>query len=145
MAKCQIRQSCHLWAASTLLNNGLSSFHLDSVRLATSHCRLTCHPAENCKNIVHNQWSLLDTKLKEKGHATKIEKSPNTNKKKHQEYLFLISAAIVIKACSTLVASFALVSKNGMPISSAKAWVNTNIMYQDFASWHILCSWKQTG
>jgi hypothetical protein len=31
-----------------------------------------------------------------------------------------------------------------MPISSAKAWVNKNIMYQDFANWHILCSWKQT-
>ncbi len=36
-------------------------------------------------------------------------------------YLFLISAAIVMKACSTLVAFFALVSRNGMPISSANA------------------------
>ena len=35
--------------------------------------------------------------------------------------LFLISAAMVMKACSTLVAFFALVSKKGMPISSAKA------------------------
>lgn len=37
-------------------------------------------------------------------------------------YLFLISAAIVMKACSTLVAFLALVSKKGIPISSAKAW-----------------------
>jgi len=38
--------------------------------------------------------------------------------------LFLISAAIVINACSTLVAFFALVSKNGMPIESANSWKN---------------------
>jgi hypothetical protein len=50
-------------------------------------------------------------------------------KKKHVTYstdapahLFLISAAIVMKACSTLVAFLALVSKKGIPISSAKAW-----------------------
>ena len=36
-------------------------------------------------------------------------------------HLFLISAAMVMKACSTLVAFLALVSKKGMPISSAKA------------------------
>jgi hypothetical protein len=36
-----------LRAASTLLRNGLSSFHLDGVRLATSHCGLTCHPVLN--------------------------------------------------------------------------------------------------
>ena len=35
--------------------------------------------------------------------------------------LFLISAAIVMKACSTFVAFLALVSKKGMPISSANA------------------------
>lgn len=37
-------------------------------------------------------------------------------------HLFLISAAIVMKVCSTLVAFLALVSKKGIPISSAKAW-----------------------
>lgn len=36
-------------------------------------------------------------------------------------HLFLISAAMVMKACSTLVAFLALVSKKGMPISSANA------------------------
>ena len=36
-------------------------------------------------------------------------------------HLFLISAVMVMKACSTLVAFFALVSRKGMPISSAKA------------------------
>lgn len=36
-------------------------------------------------------------------------------------HLFLISAAMVMKACSTFVALLALVSRNGMPISSAKA------------------------
>ncbi len=35
-------------------------------------------------------------------------------------HLFLISPAMVMKACSTLVAFLALVSRNGMPISSAK-------------------------
>ena len=35
--------------------------------------------------------------------------------------LFLISAAMVIKACSTFVAFLALVSKKGIPISSANA------------------------
>ena len=39
-----------------------------------------------------------------------------------RQYLFLISAAIVMKACSTFVAFLALVSRKGMPISSAKAW-----------------------
>jgi hypothetical protein len=37
-------------------------------------------------------------------------------------HLFLISAAIVINASSTLVAFFALVSRKGIPISSAKAY-----------------------
>ena len=36
-------------------------------------------------------------------------------------YLFLISAAMVMNACSTLVAFFALVSRKGIPISSANA------------------------
>lgn len=35
--------------------------------------------------------------------------------------LFLISAAIVMKACSTLVAFLALVSKKGMPRESANS------------------------
>jgi hypothetical protein len=35
---------------------------------------------------------------------------------------FLISDAIVMNACSTLVAFFADVSRNGMPISSANAF-----------------------
>lgn len=39
-----------------------------------------------------------------------------------RRYLFLISPAMAIKACSTLVAFFALVSINGMPRSSAKAY-----------------------
>lgn len=34
---------------------------------------------------------------------------------------FLISAAMVMKASPTFVAFFALVSRNGMPISSANA------------------------
>jgi hypothetical protein len=34
---------------------------------------------------------------------------------------FLISAAIVMNACSTLDEFLALVSRNGMPISSANA------------------------
>ena len=37
-------------------------------------------------------------------------------------YRVLMSAAMAIKACSTLVAFFALVSINGMPISSANAF-----------------------
>jgi len=36
-------------------------------------------------------------------------------------YLVLMDAAIAMKACSTLVALLALVSMNGMPISSARA------------------------
>lgn len=36
--------------------------------------------------------------------------------------LFLISAAIVMKACSTLVAFFAEVSRNGIPNWSAYSW-----------------------
>ena len=40
--------------------------------------------------------------------------------------LFLISAAMVMKACSTLVAFLALVSKNGMPRESANSWVEQN-------------------
>ena len=40
---------------------------------------------------------------------------------KRHTHLFLISAAIVMNACSTLVALFAEVSKKGMPISSANA------------------------
>jgi hypothetical protein len=36
--------------------------------------------------------------------------------------LFFISAAIVINACSTLVAFLALVSKNGMPKWSANSF-----------------------
>lgn len=35
---------------------------------------------------------------------------------------FLISAAMVIKACSTLVAFLALVSKKGIPRESANSW-----------------------
>lgn len=35
---------------------------------------------------------------------------------------FLISAAMVMKACSTLVALFALVSRNGIPRESANSW-----------------------
>ena len=42
-------------------------------------------------------------------------------------YLFLISAAMVMNACSTLVAFLALVSKKGMPISSAKACKNHSL------------------
>jgi hypothetical protein len=38
-----------------------------------------------------------------------------------EQHLSLIAAAMAMKACSTLVASFALVSMKGMPISSAKA------------------------
>lgn len=36
--------------------------------------------------------------------------------------LFLISAAMVMKACSTLVAFLALVSKKGIPRESANSW-----------------------
>ena len=36
--------------------------------------------------------------------------------------LFLISAAMVMKACSTLVALLALVSRKGMPRLSANSW-----------------------
>lgn len=36
-------------------------------------------------------------------------------------YFFFISLAMVKKACSTLIESFALVSKNGIPSSSANA------------------------
>ena len=41
--------------------------------------------------------------------------------RKQMVNLFLISAVMVMNACSTLVAFFALVSKNCIPISSAKA------------------------
>ena len=37
--------------------------------------------------------------------------------------LFLISAAMVMKACSTLVALLALVSRKGMPRLSANSWM----------------------
>jgi len=36
-------------------------------------------------------------------------------------YFFLISAAMVKKACSTLIESLALVSRKGIPSSSANA------------------------
>ena len=39
--------------------------------------------------------------------------------------LFLISAAMVMKACSTLVAFLALVSRKGMPSESANSWRET--------------------
>jgi hypothetical protein len=39
-----------------------------------------------------------------------------------KRYLFLMSAAMAIKACSTLMAFFALVSMKGIPISSANAF-----------------------
>jgi uncharacterized protein YegL len=45
-------------------------------------------------------------------------------------HLSLIEADIAMKACSTFKAFFALVSMNGMPISSANACIqmsNTNI------------------
>ncbi len=42
-------------------------------------------------------------------------------------HLFLISAAMVMNACSTFVAFLAEVSRNGMPISSAKACVPTEV------------------
>ena len=45
-------------------------------------------------------------------------------------HLFLISAAMVMKACSTLVAFLALVSKKGMPISSANACTPTIATHQ---------------
>ncbi|MFS7924288.1 hypothetical protein Hanom_Chr03g00270841 [Helianthus anomalus] len=38
-----------------------------------------------------------------------------------EKYLFLISAVMAIKASSTLVELLALVSRNGIPISSANA------------------------
>lgn len=41
-----------------------------------------------------------------------------------ETHLVLISATIVMKACSTLVAFLALVSRNGIPISSANALRN---------------------
>jgi hypothetical protein len=44
-----------------------------------------------------------------------------TNRMGQQEDLFLISAAIVMKACSTLVAFFALVSRNDKPSWSANS------------------------
>lgn len=45
-------------------------------------------------------------------------------------HLFLISAAMVMKACSTLVAFLALVSKKGMPISSANACTQRTATHQ---------------
>ncbi len=73
-----------LWAASTFLRNGLSSFHLNGVRLVTNHCRLTCHPA---KNLTKNQPSLLELKLETtcKVYGTNIGQSLNTKHKKCQE------------------------------------------------------------
>jgi len=41
-----------------------------------------------------------------------------------------MDAAIAMKACSTLVAFLALVSMNGMPISSANAWMVFLIIYR---------------
>jgi hypothetical protein len=40
---------------------------------------------------------------------------------RNSRYFFLISAAIVKKACSTLMESLALVSRKGIPSSSANA------------------------
>lgn len=46
----------------------------------------------------------------------------------NRKYLFFISDAMAMKACSTLVAFFALASINGMPISSANAlYVNQEL------------------
>jgi hypothetical protein len=42
-------------------------------------------------------------------------------------YLFLIAAAIAMKASSTFVAFFALVSRKGIPISSANAYQQTSV------------------
>ena len=47
---------------------------------------------------------------------------PDCHREPHSiTHLFLISAAMVMNACSTFVALLAEVSRNGMPISSAKA------------------------
>lgn len=42
---------------------------------------------------------------------------------------FLISAAIVMKDCSTFVAFLALVSKNGIPRESANSWENNKAQW----------------
>lgn len=45
--------------------------------------------------------------------------------------LFLISAAMVMKACSTLVAFLALVSRKGMARESANSWTTTATEQQE--------------
>lgn len=49
--------------------------------------------------------------------------------------LFLISAAIVMKACSTLVALLALVSRNGIPKLSANSWEELNMVTKKSNVW----------
>lgn len=49
--------------------------------------------------------------------------------------LFLISAAMVMKACSTLVAFLALVSKKGIPRESANSWTQQRSQNWDHLHW----------
>lgn len=49
-------------------------------------------------------------------------------------YLSLIDAVMAMKAFSTLVASFALASMNGMPISSANACDRSDGIQKSFKS-----------
>lgn len=57
-------------------------------------------------------------------------------------YLLFIEDAIAMKACSTLVAFFALVSMNGMPISSANAYTisTQNKCFNDKSSYQLVPS-----
>ena len=51
--------------------------------------------------------------------------------------LFLISAAMVMKACSTLVAFLALVSKKGIPRESANSWTTELVGFCYFLCFYI--------
>lgn len=113
------------WTASSLLIDRLSSY-LYSSRLGTA-CWLASHPAERVTGvriISNHKFSKHD------GHNNWSENWTvyvcNINVSFQLVYLLLISAVMAMKACSTLVALFALVSMKGIPISSANAWREAN-------------------
>lgn len=131
---CTAMYNAILWAAPTLLGDRLPGRNLNVVRLVAGHRRLACHSEttpKSCQIILssHSASSqeptlfLLINSFKWSTWRT-LDKQQTSNlwwTEVRRHYRFLISAAIVINACSTFVAFLALVSKKGMPISSANA------------------------
>lgn len=107
-------------AAPRLLVHGLSS-DLHRRRPGIVHW-LASHPAPyECQAYENGQSNNRTTENLRARLGCKWWIQIRINTTNQILYLFLISAAMAMKACSTLVASLALVSMKGIPISSAKA------------------------